>query len=373
MSGTLKRFRLILAAVILTQLMFLSQPQCQAQPILTYEQSDYRGYDLFLNRNNLTPIERIMESANFCEIINNVVFAPNFGTNSFENRATPIVTELKLSYIHTLLKGDVINFFSLGDKYNTPLKLKRFTQSDEYRDLKQRMDQEKDWILNHTFYAIGDVDSEFDLETETFSIGHPYYGRLRLQTPDKHFGDYTFKTPKMDEDTAYKIECNPSEIFYLVKFTDTVTDDWCFCTPVKVYIADKRTGEIYYEYTPLTAEEQMEAEKETLEGVFWVGSVEQQAQFPGGNAALYKFLSTNINYPKEAQENNVQGRVVVQFVVERDGSIGYIRIAKGITLSLDKEAIRIVMSMPKWLPARNNGVAVRSWFVLPITFRLSDR
>lgn len=99
-------------------------------------------------------------------------------------------------------------------------------------------------------------------------------------------------------------------------------------------------------------------------------AVEQQAQFKGN---VNKWLSSHINYPQDAADNDIQGRVVVQFCVEKDGSISQVSVLKGVDRSLDKEAIRVVKSMPKWQPAKNNGVVVRSWFKLPITFRLADR
>jgi protein TonB len=102
-------------------------------------------------------------------------------------------------------------------------------------------------------------------------------------------------------------------------------------------------------------------------------AVEQQAEFPGGQAALMKWLSNNIRYPETAQQNDVQGRVVVKFVVEKDGSIGAATIAKGVDKDLDKEALRVVKKMPKWQPGKNNGVAVRSYFNLPVTFKLQNQ
>ncbi len=98
--------------------------------------------------------------------------------------------------------------------------------------------------------------------------------------------------------------------------------------------------------------------------------VEQMPSFPGGEAALMQYLSKNIKYPPFAEENNIQGRVICSFVVERDGSVTDIHIAKGVDPSLDKEAIRVVSGMPKWIPGRQNGQSVRVKYTLPVTFRL---
>ena len=87
--------------------------------------------------------------------------------------------------------------------------------------------------------------------------------------------------------------------------------------------------------------------------------VEQQPLFPGGPAALMKYLSENTKYPVVAQENGVQGRVTVQFVVEKDGSISDVHVLRGVDPSLDKEAVRVVKSMPRWTPGKQNGITVR--------------
>ena len=112
--------------------------------------------------------------------------------------------------------------------------------------------------------------------------------------------------------------------------------------------------------------------KETKEEEIFV-AVEQQAEFPGGQAALMKWLSNNIRYPEAAQQNDIQGRVVVKFVVEKDGSIGQATVVRGVDKDLDREALRVVKKMPKWQPGKNNGVAVRSYFNLPVTFKLQQQ
>ena len=98
--------------------------------------------------------------------------------------------------------------------------------------------------------------------------------------------------------------------------------------------------------------------------------VEQMPTFPGGQQELMAYLGKNIKYPTIAQENGTQGRVIIQFVVERDGSISDVHVARGVDPYLDKEAVRVVKSMPKWLPGKQNGKAVRVKFTVPVMFRL---
>ena len=98
--------------------------------------------------------------------------------------------------------------------------------------------------------------------------------------------------------------------------------------------------------------------------------VEQAPQFPGGPAELMAYLSKNIRYPVIAQENGISGRVICQFVVSSDGSVRDIKVMRGVDPSLDKEAVRVIQSMPKWIPGRQNGKAVSVRYTLPVTFRL---
>lgn len=98
--------------------------------------------------------------------------------------------------------------------------------------------------------------------------------------------------------------------------------------------------------------------------------VEQQPQFPGGMGALNQWLGSNIKYPAMAAENGIEGRVIVQFVVERDGSVSGVHVVRGVDSSLDREATRVVAQMPKWIPGKQNGSAVRVKYTVPVTFRL---
>ena len=97
---------------------------------------------------------------------------------------------------------------------------------------------------------------------------------------------------------------------------------------------------------------------------------DQMPQFKGGDVALMDFLRTNISYPKDAAEQGLQGRVVLRFIIEKDGTISNCEILKSASLSLDTEALRVVNSMPQWIPGKHKGKVVRVRYVLPVTFRL---
>ena len=118
-------------------------------------------------------------------------------------------------------------------------------------------------------------------------------------------------------------------------------------------------------YTPPAV---VEEEEESSQQIFTV--VETMPEFPGGQMALLQYLSKSIKYPVIAQENGIQGRVSCSFVVNKDGSIVDAEVIRGVDPSLDKEALRVINSMPKWSPGKQRGKPVRVKYTVPVTFRL---
>ena len=114
----------------------------------------------------------------------------------------------------------------------------------------------------------------------------------------------------------------------------------------------------------------VEEEEESSQQIFMV--VEEMPEFPGGQAALMSFIAKSIKYPVVAQENGIQGRVTCSFVVNKDGSIVDAEVIRGIDPSLDKEALRVINTMPKWKPGKQRGKPVRVKFTVPINFRLNQ-
>ena len=96
-------------------------------------------------------------------------------------------------------------------------------------------------------------------------------------------------------------------------------------------------------------------------------------EFPGGVAELMKYLMTHIQYPANAAKNNIEGRVVVQFVIEKTGEIGEVKVVRSIDEELDAEAVRVVKELPKFEPGRQDGEAVAVWYTLPISFKLQSK
>lgn len=131
---------------------------------------------------------------------------------------------------------------------------------------------------------------------------------------------------------------------------------------------DEANGEILKAKEVIAQPEPPKHEEENK--VFEV--VEQMPQFPGGPAALMEYLRSNTHYPVVAAENGAQGRVSISFVVEKDGSITDVQVARPVDPSLDKEAARVVKSMPKWQPGKQNGSFVRVRYIVPVTFKLQS-
>ena len=101
-----------------------------------------------------------------------------------------------------------------------------------------------------------------------------------------------------------------------------------------------------------------------------IDSVDEKPSFPGGESAMKSYLNSNVKYPAAAQENGIQGRVIVQFIIEKDGSISDVKISRSVFLSLDREALRVVKAMPKWNPGKVNGIPVRVKNEVPVVFGL---
>lgn len=156
----------------------------------------------------------------------------------------------------------------------------------------------------------------------------------------------------------------PPEIVPIAETLEIVEDD--ADVEETVIASSEETGAaVEVKYVPVAVEEE-EPEEQTIFEV-----VEQMPEFPnGGMAGLMQFLSKNIKYPTIAQENGTQGRVTVQFVVNRDGSIVDAKVLRGVDPYLDKEALRVIGTMPKWKPGMQRGKPVRVKYTVPVMFRL---
>ena len=161
-----------------------------------------------------------------------------------------------------------------------------------------------------------------------------------------------------------KVAPHPPEVAPINETLEIVADD--ADVEETVIASSEETGKaVEVKYVPVTVVEE-EPEEQTIFEV-----VEQMPEFPnGGMAGLMQFLSKNIKYPTIAQENGTQGRVTVQFVVNKDGSIVDAKVIRGVDPYLDKEALRVIGTMPKWKPGMQRGKPVRVKYTVPVMFRL---
>ncbi len=116
-----------------------------------------------------------------------------------------------------------------------------------------------------------------------------------------------------------------------------------------------------------------DAENDNSEGMIFTVVEEEPASFPGGEDEMYKFIAKNLQYPEEAKKKGIEGKVHVSFVVEVDGSITDVKVLRDIGDGCGEAAVRVVKSMPKWNPAKQNGEYVRILMILPFSFMLSDK
>ena len=148
--------------------------------------------------------------------------------------------------------------------------------------------------------------------------------------------------------------------------TLTIVDDDTEVEETEIASTEETGEAMEIKYVAPTVEEEEDPEEQTIFEV-----VEQMPEYPnGGMAGLMQFLSKNIKYPTIAQENGTQGRVTVQFVVNKDGSIVDAKVLRGVDPYLDKEAVRVIMGMPKWKPGMQRGKPVRVKYTVPVMFRL---
>lgn len=216
------------------------------------------------------------------------------------------------------------------------------------------------YVAKHTVvvYDQGMVTSNFKNEAPEVKRAEPIRRENIEEVVENVKKSIKFTAPviKKDDEVDPKDEMRTQDEIMKSKVSISVFD----------VLNGSEDGEVLKAKQMLVTEPVKPKEEETK--IFTV--VEQMPSFPGGEAALMQYLSKNIKYPPFAEENNIQGRVICTFVVERDGSVSDIRIARSVDPSLDKEAIRVVSGMPKWIPGRQNGQMVRVKYTLPVTFRL---
>jgi len=165
--------------------------------------------------------------------------------------------------------------------------------------------------------------------------------------------------------TEQKIKPPPPPPAQQVVKINIVEDDVQVDDDISIDVEADQNTEVQEYVAPVRDDEEESVEEAQI---FMV--VESMPEYPGGEAALYKFLAENIKYPQMAKESGIQGRVFVTFVVERNGAVTDVRILRGIGGGCDEEAIRVVTNMPQWTPGKQRGKSVRVQYNLPVKFTL---
>lgn len=324
-----------------------------------------------------SPIVRILKKIDYAEITQNYVLTPNCATE-YDDDGTIPVDETEYSHVIDVIRKDVIGANSLEDELDSPLKKKHFLESDEGKSDLEFLLAERDCILNHDYFIEADFNSQFDLDKQCFSfcVENPNDYDLLIKSGDSHFdnSDCVFTTPIISEDLAYQIETNKVKIFLIGNFYEKVSEDYSpklILIPKKLYLAKVKDGQILYEYEFKEVEEINTSSIEDNSEIVEQSIVEEQPQYPGGDMAILKDLFSNFVYPTIAQEQGIQGRVSIKFVIEKDGSIGETKVEESLSPECDKAAISAIKKLKKFVPGKQNGKPVRVWYRLPIRFRLS--
>ena len=309
---------------------------------------------------------------------------PNCATERNDDGTVP-VDETSWGEVENLIEKDVITHYSLEDEVNTPLKKKMYMKSEKYKDMLEALEQERTCLLEHDYYIEADFNAQYDLEEQnfTFKLYNPAKRFLTFQITDSQFSydeikrDFNFSTPQIPEDLAYMIETGPTKALLVVSIADSLSTldvNQIILIPQKLYLYRADTGEVLYEYvfkgdtTEMQirrAESSTQADNDST--IYAVA--EEMAQYPGGSTALLQDISAHLLYPVKAIEDRIQGIVLASFVVEKDGTIGDIKIERTLSPECDAAVVAAIKKLKNFFPAKQGGRPVRSLFKLPIRFR----
>lgn len=333
-----------------------------------------------------SPIVKELKKIDYAEITQNNILIPNCATELDDDGTVP-VDEAEYSIVKGIVAKDVIAANSLEEELNTPLKKKHYMESEDYKYQYEFLLDQRTCILDHEYFIESDFDSEFDLDSHTFSFyfDNPNCMDLRFSSDDAQCSmeGSKFTTTPLSEDLAYQIETNKVKTFLVVKLGDELyRGEEIILIPQRIYLASLKDGKILYiyEFAQNVSSDNSKSENEEEEVTTQVSTeapnkvseiVEETPKYPGGEMEILRSLAQNLEYPVKAQEQGIQGRVIVKFVVEKDGSIGETKIGKSLSPECDKAAIDAVKKLKRFTPGKQNGEPVRVWYRIPVNFRIS--
>ena len=342
--------------------------------ICLYAQHEYLFVPIRSAKLNL--LEQRLAEADFCEITSGQVRIPNYHTEFLADEYPPL-EEVTPAMLYHILNKDVVEVFSLAEIYPTPLQMKRFKESAEYRDYQKMLDDDVEKLKKQLFYAVFNIETPYDLNTQSFIIEDIAYeeenfkiaDNMYLMSNDPNIIQHNFYALVPNEDIAYNVETHPCcfVIFLRISELNTKTGH-ILLQPQHGLIANRETGHIYWEYKfqnkPQATRSETASETTSV--------IEVPASFPGGEAALLSYIGQHIRYPAIAMENGIQGTVVVQFTIDEEGKASKATIIRSLIKECDQEAIRVVLSLPPFKPATKNGKPVATRYTLPLRFSMTQ-
>ena len=236
-------------------------------------------------------------------------------------------------------------------------------------------------ILMPRFYT----SSETTLNHVLSAMGMPLVFTSRAELPNMAQGEKDLYVSLIDQKTIIEVNEKGTEgtartLMRVLKDGDEPPkiENFHATHPFVYLIIEKRSGAIFFMGTycgedcvqPAKSDGIVVVPHTLKEEIKIYSSAEQMPQFPGGEAALMKYIQSHIQYPPTAAKNHVQGRVIVRFVVWKDGSVSEVNVVRSVDKDLDREAVRVCKTLPKFTPGRQNGKAVDVWYTVPVTFKL---
>lgn len=300
------------------------------------------------------------------------------------NKRNAKADNYSLDEIKRILADDVETYYGLSEKYPTALQLKKFKETEAFATLSEELAAKREKLRGQIYYLRAERISNFNLEDQSFEIEFHYPTPLdptptdRLRDPfdgDAPFRDHKvllFRTPQMAEDVALEVETKHPAAYVLLTF-DAVEGGKMQARQQRVMIVDEQTKRLFLDYksedeVAEAAEQAATEEEEEDTNVYSI--VETMPAYPGGDQALIKDIFQNLVYPEVALEQEIQGRVVLQFVVKKDGTVGNIRVKRSLSAECDAAAAEAVKKLKRFTPGTQNGKPVSVWFTLPITFSI---
>ena len=293
-------------------------------------------------------------------------------TNKKTNRASWLKLLALLPIVGTVLalNAETVNDYVYAEKPQTPQKkvVKKGRKDGQVKMNAKTIEvqTEKGTLTgeNVTVELNADKQESNDWEKNQIFLGEQFEGAEPLIVIDLKIATMeqlkALDQKEIDNITVLK---DSEELLKLyAKHFDADTSNGILFINTKEYV---KNGKKEFLGVAVKAKKEEEADPK---GVFDV--VENMPAFPGGPAELMNFLSTNVKYPATAIKDSIQGRVIATFIVEKDGSISGAKVVKHVSDDLDAEAIRVIESMPKWIPGKQNGKEVRVKYTIPVTFRL---